>query len=56
MGAGDFVSCIRQGEVFLFDPMCLYTKYSEFSGECKKRMKNTKKNFDPDLTSGLDLG
>ena len=32
-GTGDFVLGIRQGEIFLFDPMCLYSKYSEFCGE-----------------------
>ena len=35
VGAGDFVLGIRQGENFLFDPMCLYSKYSEFCGEFK---------------------
>ena len=34
-GAGDFVLGIRQGGIFLFDPMCLYSKYSEFCGEFK---------------------
>ena len=34
-GAGDFVLGIRQGEFFLFHPMCLYSKYSEFCGEFK---------------------
>ena len=34
-GAGDFVLGIRQGEFFLFGPMCLYSKYSEFRGEFK---------------------
>ena len=34
-GAGDFVLGIRQGEIFLFDPMCLNSKYSEFYGEIK---------------------
>ena len=34
-GAGDFVSGIRQGEIYLFDPMGLYSKYSEFCGEFK---------------------
>ena len=34
-GAGDFVLGIRQGEIFLFDLMCLYSKYSEFCGEFK---------------------
>ena len=33
MGAGDFVLGIWQGEIFLFDPMCLYSKYSEVCGE-----------------------
>ena len=33
--AGDFLLGIRQGEIFLFGPMCLYSKYSEFSGEFK---------------------
>ena len=35
VGAGDFVLGIQQGEIFLFDPMCLYSKYSEFCGEFK---------------------
>ena len=35
VGAGDFVLGIRQGEFFLFDPMCLYSKYSKFCGEFK---------------------
>ena len=26
-GTGEFVLGIRQGEIFLFDPMCLYPKY-----------------------------
>ena len=30
-----FCFSIRQGEIFLFDPMCLYSKYSEFRGEFK---------------------
>ena len=30
-----FVLGIRQGEIFLFDPMCLYSKYSEICGEIK---------------------
>ena len=34
-GAGDFVLGIRQAEIFLFDPMCLHSKYSEFCGEFK---------------------
>ena len=34
-GAGDFVLGIRQGNFFLFDQMCLYSKYSEFCGEFK---------------------
>ena len=34
-GAGDFVLGIRHREFFLFDPMCLYSKYSEFRGEFK---------------------
>ena len=34
-GASDFVLGIRQGEFFLFDPMCLNSKYSEFCGEFK---------------------
>ena len=34
-GAGDFVLGIRRGEFFLFHPMCLYSKYSEFCGEFK---------------------
>ena len=28
-GAGDFILGIRQGGIFLFYPMCLYSKYSE---------------------------
>ena len=35
VGAGDFVLGTRQGDIFLFDPMCLYSKYSEFCGEFK---------------------
>ena len=35
VGAGDFVLGIWQGEIFLFDPMCLYSEYSEFCGEFK---------------------
>ena len=35
VGAGDFDLGIWQGEIFLFDPMCLYSKYSEFCGEFK---------------------
>ena len=35
VGAGDFVLGIWQGEIFLFDPMCLYSKYSEFCTEFK---------------------
>ena len=35
VGTGDFVLGIRQGEIFLFDPMCLYSKYLEFCGEFK---------------------
>ena len=34
-GTGDFVLGIGQGEIFLFDPMCRYSKYSEFRGEFK---------------------
>ena len=34
-GAGDFVLGIRQGEILLFDPTCLNSKYSEFCGEFK---------------------
>ena len=34
-GTRDFVLGIGQGEIFLFDPMCLYSKYSEFRGEFK---------------------
>ena len=34
-GARDFVLGIGQGEIFLFDPMCLYSKCSEFCGEFK---------------------
>ena len=35
VGAGVFVLGVRQGEIFLFGPMCLYSKYSEFCGEVK---------------------
>ena len=35
VGAGDFVLGIRQGEIFLVDPMCLFSNYSEFCGEFK---------------------
>ena len=42
-GAGDFVLGIRQGEFFLFDPMCLYSKYSEFRGEFKNGRKAQKR-------------
>ena len=35
VGAGDFVLGIWQGEIFLFDPMCLYLEYSEFCEEFK---------------------
>ena len=35
VGAGDFVLGIRQGEIFLFDLMCLHSKYSEFCGQFK---------------------
>ena len=35
VGARDFVSSIRQGEIFLFDPRCQYSKYSDFFGEFK---------------------
>ena len=34
-GAADFVLGIRRGVIFLFHPMCLYSKYSEFCGEFK---------------------
>ena len=34
-GAGDFLLGIGQGEIFLFDPMCLHSKYSEFRAEFK---------------------
>ena len=34
-GAGDFVLGIPARGIFLFDPMCLYSKYSEFRGEFK---------------------
>ena len=55
-GAGDFVLGIRQGEIFLFDPMCLYSKYSELLWRIQKWLKSTKKDFDPDPASGSDLG
>ena len=35
VGAGDFVLGIRQGEIFLFNPMCIFSQYSEFCGEFK---------------------
>ena len=34
-GAADFVFGIRRGGIFLFHPMCLYSKYSQFCGEFK---------------------
>ena len=34
-GAANFVLGIRRGGIFLFHPMCLYSKYSEFCGEFK---------------------
>ena len=56
-GAGDFVLGTWQGEIFLFYPMCLYSKNSECCGEIKNGWKtHKKKRFDPDPTSGLDLG
>ena len=42
-GAGDFVLGIRQGEIFLFNPVCLYSKYSEFRGEFKNGGKAQKR-------------
>ena len=39
-GAGDFFLGRRQGEIFLFDPMCLCSKYSEFCGEFKMDEKH----------------
>ena len=50
VGAGDFVLHIRQGEIFLS-----HSKYLEFGGEFKMDEKH-KKDFDPDPTSGPDLG
>ena len=41
-GAKDFVLGIRQGEFFLFDPMWLYSKYSEFRGEFEMVEKRKK--------------
>ena len=41
-GAADFVLG-RQGKFFLFDPMCLYSKYSEFRGEFKNGGKAQKR-------------
>ena len=56
VGAGDFVLGIWQGEIFLFDPICLYSRYSEFLWRVQKWLKSTKKDFDPDPASGSDLG
>ena len=56
VGAGDFVLGIRQGEIFLFDPMCLYSKILRILWKIQKWLRSTKKYFDPDPTSGSDLG
>ena len=55
-GAGEFVLGIRQGDNFLFDPMCLYSKILRILWRIQKWMKNTKKDFDPDPPSASDLG
>ena len=55
-GAGDFVLGIRQGEIFLFDPCVSILKILRILWRIQKWMKNTKTDFDPDPTSGLDLG
>ena len=41
-GTGDFVLGIWQGEIFLFDPMCLYSKYSDFVENSKMAEKHKK--------------
>ena len=41
-GAADFVLGIRRGGIFLFHPMCLYSKYSESCGEFKNGSKAQK--------------
>ena len=41
-GAAYFVLGIRRGEFFLFHPMCLYSKYSEFCAEFKNGRKAQK--------------
>ena len=42
----------QQGEIFLFDPML---KILRILWRIQKWMKNTKKDIDPDPTSGSDL-
>ena len=51
-GAGDF--CFRQavGEIFFCLTLCVY----RILWGSQKWMKNAKKDFDPDPTSGSDLG
>ena len=41
-GAGDFVLGIQPREFFWLDPMCLYSKYSEFRGAFKNLEKHKK--------------
>ena len=53
-GAGDFVLGIWQGEIFLFDPMCLYSKYSE-CGEFKNGSKTQKRILTPTRPPGQTL-
>ena len=38
-GAGVFVLGIRQGEIFLFNPMCLYSNFVENSKMAEKHEK-----------------
>ena len=53
--AGDFGLGIRRGEFFLFDPMCLYSKYSEFCGELKNWLKTQKSILTPTRPPGRTL-
>ena len=54
-GAGDFFLGRRQREMFV-SPDVSILKILRILWRIQKWMKNTKKDFDPDLTSGSDLG
>ena len=58
-GAGDFVLGRQPGEIFCLT-RCVYTgpvpKILGILWRIQKWMKNTKKDSDPDPTSGLDPG